>query len=217
MKNKHELRREASTRAMIEAASEIVTEGGFDALTLAAIGDRSGYSRGLVTARFGSKDGLLEALIDHIAFAWQDRTLRPMLQRRNGLEAALGLLPGVWKQVERDDTGLRALYTIIFEAVSGDALLHNRMAEFHQTLRNTVTMSFDRGIADGSVKPDVDPSIEAGLLVATLRGVGFQWMLDSKVEPAPMLRRAYYDIAVRVGTKKAATAAIREWTPALAS
>ena len=50
---------------MIEAAIELLTTAGIQGTTLVAIGDKSGYSRGLVTARFGSKDGLIDALIDN--------------------------------------------------------------------------------------------------------------------------------------------------------
>jgi len=35
-------------------------------MTLAAVGERAGYSRGLATARFGSKDELLRALVERI-------------------------------------------------------------------------------------------------------------------------------------------------------
>jgi len=47
---------------LLDAAADLIAEGGYEAMTLAAVGERAGYSRGLVTARFGSKDQLLEAL-----------------------------------------------------------------------------------------------------------------------------------------------------------
>jgi AcrR family transcriptional regulator len=42
-----------STRRLIQAAAELLTERGYERTTLAAIGERAGYSAGLVTGRFG--------------------------------------------------------------------------------------------------------------------------------------------------------------------
>ena len=48
--------------ALLSAAAEIVVESGVPAVTLAAVAERAGYSRGMVTHHFGSKRGLLDAL-----------------------------------------------------------------------------------------------------------------------------------------------------------
>ena len=52
-----------SDRAMLDAAIELVLEFGTEKTTLAMIGERAGYSRGLATYRFGSKTGLFKAVI----------------------------------------------------------------------------------------------------------------------------------------------------------
>ena len=59
-------RSEVSTGKLLDAAAELISEGGYERMTLAAIGKRAGYSHGLVTARFGSKEGLLWALVDRM-------------------------------------------------------------------------------------------------------------------------------------------------------
>ena len=41
---------ERSTKALLDAAAEIIVEPGYEALSIGAVGERSGYSRGLVTA-----------------------------------------------------------------------------------------------------------------------------------------------------------------------
>jgi len=46
-----------SDRAMLDAAIDLILEHGTDKTTLAAIGEKAGYSRGLATYRFGSKAG----------------------------------------------------------------------------------------------------------------------------------------------------------------
>src|SRR3546814_12482747 len=53
-----------SDQRMTDAAVALIVEHGIAAATLAAIGERAGYSRGLVTHRFGTKARLLAHLHD---------------------------------------------------------------------------------------------------------------------------------------------------------
>lgn len=52
-------RRDQASAALLEAAAELVVEEGVRAVTLARVGERAGYSRGLVTHHFGGKQALL--------------------------------------------------------------------------------------------------------------------------------------------------------------
>ena len=51
---------------MLAAAVDLILEHGTDKTTLAAIGEKAGYSRGLATYRFGSKAGLYDTLCKSI-------------------------------------------------------------------------------------------------------------------------------------------------------
>ena len=73
-------RRDESERRLLAAAAELVVEHGMGAATFEKIGARAGYSRGLVTQRFGSKRGLIEALIHQL----QGR-LGGLLEDRRGI------------------------------------------------------------------------------------------------------------------------------------
>ena len=54
-------RRAESDEKLLLAAASLIAEEGFNAATFEKIGARAGYSRGLASQRFGSKDGLIEA------------------------------------------------------------------------------------------------------------------------------------------------------------
>jgi AcrR family transcriptional regulator len=56
-------RRAATETALLEAAADVIVEAGVGALTLARVGSRAGYSRGIVTHHYGSKLALLEAVV----------------------------------------------------------------------------------------------------------------------------------------------------------
>src|ERR1700730_2059809 len=70
MRRTHEERTARSDLLMTQAAITLLIERGVQGTTLAAIGERAGYSRGLVTHRFGSKAGLLAHVHDSIAASW---------------------------------------------------------------------------------------------------------------------------------------------------
>ena len=170
-------RTERSTNALLNAASELIAEGGIDSLTFAAIGERAGYSRGLVTARFGNKDGLIEALIDRSVAQWGDREAAVVSKGRSGLDSLLDLMAEVRSQAENEPAGLRVLYALMFEAGT-DPLLRERFAALHTSIRSDVEDVLEQGKRDASIRRDVDAGREAVLLLGALRGFAYQWQLD---------------------------------------
>ena len=186
--NKQQQRTERSTNALLQAASELIVEGGFDALTFAAIGERAGYSRGLVTARFGNKDGLVDALIDRIVTNWNTRNILPQTRGLEGRAAMVHVIEAIRRQAERDPRGLRVLYALAFEAIGPHDELRVRMATFHEVMRTDFAAILRRGLRDGSIPESVPADREAELILAALRGIGFQWLLDpAGFDPLPAL------------------------------
>ena len=176
--NKQQLRTERSTNALLDAASELITEGGFASLTLAAVGERAGLSRGMVTARFGSKDGLIEALIDRIVTRWSHRNVLPRTAGMNGFEGMSILLDAIRRQTARDPRGLRVLYALMFEALGPDAQLRARFAHLHEAMRSDYANIVRKGQRDGSITKRLQADREGTLIIAGLRGIGYQWLLD---------------------------------------
>ena len=57
-------RRNEAEQRLLDAAAELIGEIGPGAVTLANIGERAGYSRGLATHYFGSKGAMMRRLQD---------------------------------------------------------------------------------------------------------------------------------------------------------
>ena len=186
--NRQVLRTRTSTNALIDAAADLIVEGGFATLTLAAIGERAGYSRGLVTARFGSKEGLVEALIDRVVTTWSHRNVIPRTKGKTGFEGVTVLIDAIRRQAERDPRGLRVLYALTFEALGPDEELRTRFAKFHAEMRADFARLLAKGRRDGSIRSALSPDAEAALIVAGLRGIAYQWLLDpDRFDPVPVL------------------------------
>ncbi len=192
-----------STRRLLEAAGELISEGGYAAMTLSAVGARAGYSRGLVTARFGSKRDLLEALVDRISTTWNVRNVQPRTVGRNGLDGLLITLDAIRLQAKRDPTALRRLYALQFEALGPVPELRSHFVEFHRTMRSDMAAFVRRGLRDGSVVAGTSPKAEGAAIVGALRGIGYQWLLDpDEIDPAALLGHLITTVDRRLRTKK---------------
>lgn len=57
---------------LLDAAQQLVREQGVDSLTMDALAKRAGVGKGTVFRRFGSRSGLLRALLDHAERKYQE-------------------------------------------------------------------------------------------------------------------------------------------------
>lgn len=161
---------------MLDAAVRIVAERGLDELTLAQCGEAAGYSRGLAAHYFGSKEGLIAAIANHIVADYTARS-RGGSRGRKGLE---GFLSAVEFYI--DSGRSRALHLRAFNAVIGAGPTHPQLADSIAQMSRESVEGFARGLQAcidiGAVRADIQPKLQATLLLAMLRGVMNQWLLD---------------------------------------
>jgi len=190
-------RSKLSTRRLLEAAGELIAERGYEQASLAAIGERAGYSRGLVTTRFGTKENLLTVLMERITSDWIEHNVLPEIEGLPGLDAMLTYLDTVIRQLERDPQAMRVLWALSFEAVRPTSPLRQHAEPYHRATVSTVTAFLEAGIEDGSIDPDIDPRSEALLHTATLRGMAYHWMLEGDSADVVALFRSFRDRIAR--------------------
>ncbi|MEO2168004.1 MAG: TetR/AcrR family transcriptional regulator [bacterium] len=165
-------------RRLLGATLELVAERGYDRASLAAIGARAGYSRGVVNHCFGSKAALLGELVAFMFQRWDHAQLRPALGDRDGIEALVATVNAVRRQAQEHPVELRAFYALLFEGLGPLPELRPRFAEFHRRLRAQTASLITRGIEAGSIAAEIDAEAQAGLFVGAFRGVMYQWLLD---------------------------------------
>jgi AcrR family transcriptional regulator len=163
---------------LLGAALELVSQSGYAATSLAAIGAAAGYSRGVVSHCFGSKAGLLAALIEAMLGHWDQRRLTPSVGKLRGADALCAAIDAVKAQADEQPVVLRAFYTLQFEALGPTPELRPRFAALHARTRRTVQRWIEAGIASGDVDPEVDAVASAALFIGAFRGIMFQWLLD---------------------------------------
>jgi AcrR family transcriptional regulator len=171
-------RSELSTGLLLDAAAELIAEGGYERMTLVAIGQRAGYSPGLVTARFGSKEGLLWVLVENMVEDWQETMLRPAIAGTTGRDAVHAMLETFRASWQRRPARMRALYVLIFEALLPIPTLRERMADLHRDFRTKLREAFDEAIGARTLDQATDTELAARLILGGLRGAIYQAMLD---------------------------------------
>ena len=166
-----------SDKRMLRAALKLIGQRGYTGTSLAAIGEEAGYSRGLVTERFGSKDGLLWVLVKNMLRSYR-HDVRASEGARVGVDRLCSVLDSHKRAVERNEP-IRALYALMFEAMGPIPQLQQEFQRLHDGFRASIERTVREGIEAGVIRADVDPAAQAVLLLGTLRGIGFQWLLDS--------------------------------------
>ncbi|MEJ8573802.1 TetR/AcrR family transcriptional regulator [Microbaculum marinum] len=161
-------RRERTERKVIAAATALIAERGSRALTLAAVGEAAGYSRGIVTHHFGNRENLLRAVMrdaqtfelpasaEH-AGDWLAKTVRAYL-----------------KNITDKRPAARAFLQMWGEAIAADPVLAPLYAEQDARFRRLLADKVRDGIRDGSVRADADPEALAVSLLGLLRGIALQ-------------------------------------------
>jgi AcrR family transcriptional regulator len=169
-------RRETAERAILEAAKTIVAERGLDELTLNEAGEAAGYSRALPAHYFGTKSALLAALADHIMASYVMR-VREAAMQSEGLDSLCERVAFYIDDGCRNPKSLRA-----FQAILGGGLTRPELAPLVKRLNEESIDGLATLIKDarekGEIRADARPRAEASIILASMRGVMFQWLID---------------------------------------
>ncbi|MEK9870754.1 MAG: TetR/AcrR family transcriptional regulator, partial [Gammaproteobacteria bacterium] len=163
---------------IIRAAIRIFARQGYLRTTLNQVGEEAGYTGGLVSHRFGSKAGLLKAVITDSGTRFlQDQS--GASRETESAEAALkNYIATYMEEVTLPESYLRALYVIMGEALGGDEEIQKQVAAFNQRTRRRITSIVQRGIDNGEFNKGVAAEDAGVLIMGLLRGVVMQYLFD---------------------------------------
>jgi AcrR family transcriptional regulator len=157
--------RRAETRErVLEAATALVAAHGSRSVSLAAVGEAAGYSRGIVNHHFGSKTQLLEELIKHTQRFDVPSGASTGLSRLTQFVEAY--LRGIHDRSPRSEAFLK-LWT---ESAGAEPSLASLFVERDAQFRETLIAYIEHGVADDSIQPEVDPRAAAVAIIGLLRG-----------------------------------------------
>ena len=180
-------RRDESERGLVKAAIALVTEDGVSAATFEAIGRRGGYSRGLVGQRFGSKLGLIEAVIAYLHDEKETFAKGHRVDSLEGLEALLTYVDLYLQRLARLDE-VQAYFRLLSWAVADISAFRSAFASEHERIRELFEGWIVRGQAEGRIRPDLDPTAAALMVGSQLLGISMQVLIDPAMRVDPIRR-----------------------------
>src|SRR3954451_7909505 len=175
-----ELQALESRRRLVGAASRLFAERGYRDASVQAIGEAAGVSRGSIFWHFGSKEGLLLAVVEQAFARWEAETLVPNVGDAVGLEAVRRGLDAHQAFLEADEGGAQRLFFVLFfEALGPRPELLGRFVELHAHLRELAAGWLRAG---RDVRDDVDADGAAAMLVGALGGVAYQRLANPALD-----------------------------------
>ncbi len=158
---------------------DVFGERGFAGGSLRTIAEQAGVNHATLIQHFGSKEGLLTAVLEE----WDRRTVENILTDVSGLDY-FRRLPDVMA-AHRENPGLLGLFaTISAEATNsahpGHAFITQRYAANLATLEAHLQEAVDSG--DIIRLSPVQIEIEVRLFTAVMDGIGLQWLLNHKTD-----------------------------------
>ena len=173
---------------IVEAAIELLNTAGIQGTTLIAIGEKSGYSRGLVTHHFGSKAGLFRTVLKRITANWTT-DLVSSLQGRTGIQPFTTAIDAHLEHVLRHPEYIRAQNILWGAALDPSSEFKPNVAEFMRIQRESVAAWVRGGQEKGEILPKINPERIAEQYYGGLIGINSQWL----VSPDFDLAAAYTD------------------------
>ncbi len=155
----------------------LVLERGTHNTTLREVGELAGYSRGLASNRFGSKDELFAELIDVFNERWKKES-SALVGSKTGLEAFDAANDSIIDFMNDNSDYIRAMFILYYETVGSSTVMRERLAEQHAAYRRAIARYISQGIAEQTIKQTVDPSRVALQYTSFFFGLVYQWLAN---------------------------------------
>jgi AcrR family transcriptional regulator len=155
-------------------------EQGIAGTTLASIGEHSGYSRGLVTHRFGSKAGLLAYVHDTIAAQWT-AYVNNAVGESVGMSALQRIIDAVYGFLVEEPDAMRAMYLLRYASIDPSSEYRANVSKVHRAQKRDVQRWIEAGQTTGSLNPTVQAELAAELFCASLDGLLYRWLVSPEI------------------------------------
>ena len=178
-----EERKAASERRIMRAAIELFAKQGYLKTTLIEIGKAAGYTGGLVSHRFGSKEKLLQAVVNSTVSRFLEDQIRPAIEGdhvSSAEEALRNYIATYFNEVFVRENHIKALYVVMGEALGAVPEIKPAISKLNKEARSLIASIIRRGKESGEFRDDIDPDVAAVLISGLLRGVVNQYLMDSK-------------------------------------
>ena len=165
-------RRAETERRVLDATMAIIASSGVRAVTMAAVGEAAGYSRGIVNHQFGTRQGLMAAVAETV----QSR-FSPDPGGVTGRERVIAMAGGYLDSLTSRPQDARAFLRLWIAAIGGEEPeLRPVFEERDERFRGGIARAVEAGQRDSSIRADVASAALAVAIAGQLRGIALQYV-----------------------------------------
>lgn len=185
-----------SDQRLFDAATTLLLEKGTLDTTLKDVGERAGYSRGLASYRFGTKENLFRELLTRIERDWSEQ-FRVAMQGKRGLAAFKQTLVLFDSFIFGDVSAYRAAMILRFEALAKPSETTERIRRLIEIQRGQVERWIREGVEDSDIDPAIDARAFASQHMSFLYGTMYQLVLSPQAITRSLLLDDYLQTFLR--------------------
>lgn len=162
---------------IIEAAMEIIRHEGVAKLTTRTLSRAVGIAQPTLFLHFGDKSHLLVAVVDAIQDRLQQGVAKLGLEKLPPVERLRTVIRFHLKFIQSQPGIPRLLFSE--ELQSGDPLFRERMNQLVMSFLQFLAGQIKAAQAAGELRPDINPEQGACLLISSVQGLAFRWILSN--------------------------------------
>lgn len=182
-------RRAESERSLLASAAALMSEQGYGATTLEQIGQRAGYSRGLVSQRFGSKEGLVATLVEVLHRDFALATFESPGDHQTGRASILSAVDFYMAHMTDDLVRVRAYFVLMSESIGVIPEIRSTFVEANRRFQAHLRQKTLDGQLDGSIPADIDAGKLAVALMSLVTGHTLIWLVDPEIADPEQARQ----------------------------
>jgi len=178
-------RGDQSRETILDVAERHFGDRGFRGVSTAAIAEDAGISDPGLLHHYGSKEGLLRALLNQ-------RFSLDAPKLRDGVTIStrdlLALIEGIVIENCERRAGVRLMMVLLGESISDEHPTHDHFQRRYARVRQILSQHVRDGRAAGEIRSDIVPEQLATVLIAIMDGLQLQWLLDEQVDMASAVK-----------------------------
>lgn len=157
------------------AAFELFANGGYRGTGMTEIAAQVGITEPAVIYHFGSKVGLLRAVVERHASVSQ--AFAASVAETGGLEG-IREIPAFTRRSIEEPALIKLFAVLLAENFEPAAPVHDFFVEHYRSLRASVAELIEAGQRTGQIRADVNSKLKAVEILGSLDGIANQWLLD---------------------------------------
>ncbi|MGD9661492.1 MAG: TetR/AcrR family transcriptional regulator [Porticoccaceae bacterium] len=170
----HAERTEISELRMLREATKLILDVGTSKTTLKDVSIGAGYSHGLASQRYGSKEGLFLALEEFHRKLWKEE-LDKYAAGQTGLQGLLARIHAMEKTLEKEPDNVRAMYLLWFDSIGEYSELNKKLKRFNAGAKAAVALYVKEGKKKGEIASSIKERDYAFKHVSEMFGMLYLW------------------------------------------